>query len=327
MGLRVFLTGASGYLGGVLAERLSRLPEVDSITGIGRSTPRQTTVSRMSFLRLDVRSPDLGRAVAGHDVLIHAAGIVLWPVAMPERLRDEINLDGARNVGRAAVANNIRRVVHASSMAAYDPVLARGQTDISEDFPLGDGSSRFYYWNSKAGAEKALQEALAGSSVVLTHLRPIYIVGPRGLPLLKRYRENAVNFPRRNPRRQFIHEHDVADAFAQALLQDLPGAYNVVPDDYIRMKDVWRILGIRRVKTVPLSLARIVTWLRWRLLGSAIHPSWVEDVLVDFTGSNRKLRQAGWEPRYNSAQALEAAAQTAIVEAFEPSKTQPSANG
>lgn len=326
MGLRIFLTGASGYLGRFLAGHLSQLSEVESITGIGRSLPPQSNASRITYRRLDIRSPELADAVAGHDVLIHAAGIVLWPAQMSERERDEINLEGTRNVARAALLNKVRRVVYASSMAVYDPLQARGQTDLSEDFPLGNGSSPFYYWNSKACAEGILRDAFAGSAAVLTYLRPIYVVGPCNHPTLARYRANAVNFPGRNPRRQFIHEQDVASAFALAALQDLPGAFNVVPDDFIHMSDVWRILDIKPVPTVPVTLARFVAWLRWRFLHSPIHPSWVEDMLVDFTGSNRKLKQTGWAPRYGSASALESSLQTTGVEPIEPKRPQAGAS-
>jgi hypothetical protein len=42
-------------------------------------------------------------------------------------------------------------------------------------------------------------------------------------------------------------------------------------------------------------------------MGSPVHLSWVEDMLVDFTGSNAKLKAAGWQPRFNSEAALKSA--------------------
>lgn len=38
--MRVFLTGISGYLGGVLAEHLSHVPEIESVTGIDVVPPK-----------------------------------------------------------------------------------------------------------------------------------------------------------------------------------------------------------------------------------------------------------------------------------------------
>jgi len=304
--MRVFLTGANGYLGRVLTEHLARRPEIESITGIGLTRPPSSPSDKFKFIRLDIRSPELATTMAGHDAVIHTACVVLWPAKMPVKERDDINLNGTRNVARAALANQIPRFIHASSMAAYDPAQARGKSDITEEFPLGTGNSNYYYWNAKALAEPILSDILAGSTH-LTFFRPIYIIGPRNRGVVDSYRKNATRFPGCNPRRQFIHEDDVAAAFVQALFNDLPGTFNVVPDDFLQMNDVWKIVGARFVPTVPVPLARWITSLRWRYFGSPIHASWVEDMLVDFTGSNAKLKQAGWKPRYGSAEALRSA--------------------
>ena len=307
MSMRVFLTGASGYLGSVLAEHLSRLPEMERITGIGTRSPDASPPSGFRYLRMDIRSPDLPAVMAGHDVVIHAAAVVLWRARMPARERDDVNLNGTRTVAQAALHNGVQRFLHASSMAVYDPRLARGCSNVAEDFQLGQDDPYFYYWRTKAAAERIVRDVLSGSGTLLTLLRPIYIVGPRCRETVKSLRENAVNLLGHNPRRQFIHEDDVAAAFIQALRTEMPGPYNVVPDDFVRMDEVWRIVGAKRVLTVPLWLARWVTWLRWKYLGSAIHPSWVEDMLVDFTGSNARLKAAGWVPRHGSAEALRSA--------------------
>lgn len=302
--MRVFLTGASGYLGGVLTTHLARLPDVEGITGVALTAPKGPLPEKMRFLGMDIRSPDLSRVMVGHDIVIHTACIVLWPSTMDARERDAINLEGTQNVAETARANRVAQFVHVSSMAAYNPALAQGQTDVAEDFPLGDGRTDFYYWNAKAEGERLVTRTFTHSGTVLTRVRPIYIIGPRNWPLIRQYQKNAVNFPRCNPRRQFIHEDDVAAAIVHALRERLEGAFNVVPDDTVRISDVWRMVGARFVPTVPLWLAWLVTWVRWRYFRSPIHPSWVADMLVDFTGSNKKLKKSGWQPRFSSVQAL-----------------------
>jgi nucleoside-diphosphate-sugar epimerase len=307
MKMRVFLTGASGYLGSLLAERISQMPEVECVTGIASNVPTSPLPAKVKFVRMDIRSPGLAAAIAGHDVVVHTACIVLWSAKMSASERDDINLNGTRNVAQVALTHKVRRFVYASSMAVYDPVLVQGKTDVAEDFPLGKGHSPYYYWNAKALAERSLTELFAGSRTVLSMFRPIYIIGPRNRPTVQRYRENSIRFPGQDPRRQFIHEEDVAAAFVQAVRGDMPGAFNVVPDDFIHLSDVWKIVGARSTPTVPAWLAQWVTWFKWRWLGSPIHSSWVADILVDFTGSNAKLKKAGWQPRYGSAEALRSA--------------------
>src|SRR5438552_1513388 len=179
MPMKIFLTGASGYVGSLLAERLAALPEVESITGIALKPPTTPLPAKVKFREMDIRSPDLTQVMAGHDVVVHTACIVLWPAKMSASERDDININGVRKMAEAALANKVRRFVHACSMAVYDPMLARGKTAVAEDFPLGKGDSPYYYWNAKAEGERILTEVLGRSSTVVTFLRPIYIIGPR----------------------------------------------------------------------------------------------------------------------------------------------------
>ena len=307
--MRVFLTGASGYLGGVLVDHLLREPAVEAITGIGlRPTPGLKS-PKLNFIPLDVRSPAVRDAMKGHDVVIHAAAVVLWPARMSVEERDDINLNGTRNVAQAAHSLGIRHLIHTSSMGVYDPHRARGASGIDEDFPKGGEDPFFYYWSSKAAAEQIVRKTMEGSPTCTTYLRPIYIIGPKNRVTVRGLRQNAVRFPGYNPRRQFIHEDDVASAFLHALRHGLAGAYNVVPDDFMRMSEVWPAVGVARVMPVPVGLARWITWVKWRFFGSPVHPSWVQDILVDFTGSNARLKAAGWRPRHGSAEALKLAAE------------------
>jgi len=308
MGMRVFLTGASGYLGSVLARHLADLPEIDGITGVYNSTtPAAPASPKVEYIKMDLRSPDMARAMTGHDVVVHSAFIVLWLARMPARTRTDISINGTRNVANAAVSNRVRRFVYASSVAAYDGALIRGQANVGEDSPLGKGDAPLYYFNDKAAAEKLVSEIVGSSGITLTLFRPTYITGPTDHATVKGFRDNAVRFPGRDPRSQYVHEDDVASAFSQAVRADMPGAYNVVPDDYVRQSEMLQLIGAKSTLTVPVWLAHLVMHIRWRYLGSPTHPAWIDAMLGDVTFSNKKLRATGWAPRYSCADALRAA--------------------
>jgi len=305
MGMRVFLTGASGYLGSVLTTHLANLPEVNGITGTYNSTTPNPPVSpKVSYVQMDMRSPDLARAMAGHDVVIHTAFIVLWWARMPAATRDDICLNGTRNVANAAIGNRVQRFLYASSVAAYDPLLVTGKEGIDEDCPVGKGVSPQYYLNDKAIADTMLVDLLGSSGMTLTRLRPTFITGPHDRALAKSFHADRVFIPGKNPRIQFVHEDDVASAFVHALSRDMPGAYNVVPDDFLRLREAYRLLGVTSAPTVPAWLARLVAHIRWRYFGSGTHPMWLQALYGDTTFSNKKLRATGWAPRYDSAGAL-----------------------
>jgi len=305
--MRVFLTGVSGYLGGVLAEHFSRVQEIEKITGIDVVPPKNPFPGKVEFIRMDVRSPEVSSIMAGHEAVVHTAFIVLWPAKMSAAERNDINLNGTRNVAEAAAANRVRRFVYSSSDAAYDQYLLRGQTNVSEDFPLGEGDSPSYYCNAKAAIERMLTERLVPAGISLTMFRPGYIIGPRNTATIESLRGNAVKLLGHNPRSQYVHEEDVASAFTQAVLTDMPGAFNLDPDDYLRLSDVQKIIGVKYAPTVPKWLARLAMYLSWRYFGSPTHPSWLDVMLVDFTLSNARLKGTGWKPKYDSAGALRSA--------------------
>ena len=147
---------------------------------------------------------------------------------------------------------------------------------------------------------------LGPSGIVLTLFRMTYIIGPRNRVTVASFRNNPFRVPGKDPRAQFVHEDDVAEAFARALRTEMPGAFNVVPDDSIRYSEFYDIIGAKP-QTVPVWLVRLVTFIRWRYLGSPSHPSWALQTLDDSVASNAKLRATGWAPQYNCAEAVRAA--------------------
>lgn len=305
--MRVFITGVSGYLGSFLAEYLSEFPEVETITGISRTPPRQSLPPKVEFIPMDIRSPEIAGAIVGHDVLLHAAFMVFWTAKCSPAERDEINLYGIRNVAWAARQAGVQRFIHCSSIAAYDNFLASGREGITEEWPIGIGNSSLYYPNGKALAERVMTETLDGSDIPLTIFRPSFIIGPHDRTYIPGVRQNPIRYPGRNPRIQYIHEDDLGDAFLQAMRTDLPGAYNLVPDDCLRWSEILEILGVKLALPFPSWLVRGYMGFRWRYLGDRLHPDWYDTMLFDWVISNSKLRETGWAPRFSSADALRSA--------------------
>jgi nucleoside-diphosphate-sugar epimerase len=308
MGASGFLTGPSGYLGSVLADHLAKLPEVDYITGLyNATTPALPTSAKLNFIQMDIRSPDLVKAMAGHEIVIHSAFIVMWKASMTVERRDDINFNGTRNVAWAAIENQVKSFIYASSVAAYDLSLARGKDGVDEDFPIGKGDLHWYYPDSKALAERMLVEILGPSGIPLTSLRPCTVTGPHDREDVKNFHDNAMSGFGVDPRLQFVHEDDVVEAFIQAIFTNMPGVYNVVPDDFVRLSELNRLIGVKFAPRLPAWLARWVQYISWRYFGSNVHSSWVDIMMVDAVMSNARLRSTGWAPRYTSEAAVRSA--------------------
>jgi UDP-glucose 4-epimerase len=301
--MRVFLTGVSGILGGVIADRLARLPDVECITGIDVTEPKKSLPTKVQFTKVDVRAPEVTKIMVGHDTVVHTAIVMLWQAQMPSDVRRDINVNGAASIARAAAANHVGRFIHMSSTAAYDMPLLGHQTAVAEDFPLGRGNSNSYYCNDKAAAERAATEILDTTQTRLIILRPCGIGGPSFGRTARLLRDTASRRRGPEPLGQIVDEEDVAAACVQAVQSDIVGAFNVVPDGFIRMKEVWKITGAR-MTWMPTVCAILIAKMAWRYLGSPIHPSWVTASTTYFAMSNDKLKAAGWRPQYSSVEAL-----------------------
>ena len=78
--MRILLTGASGYLGEVLASRLMTMPQVEHVTGMDMLDPPRPLPASVEFLRMDIRSPELAQP----DEPVRATG---YPSAGTQRWR------------------------------------------------------------------------------------------------------------------------------------------------------------------------------------------------------------------------------------------------
>ena len=117
--------------------------------------------------------------VKGADVVVHLAFIIFGGL---EESRS-INLEGSRNVFEATVAAGAKRLVYASSVAAYgfhddNPEL------LTEDIPPR-GTDAFYYSAQKAELESVLAGTLSGGATDAYVFRPCIVAGPESLLLIE----------------------------------------------------------------------------------------------------------------------------------------------
>jgi UDP-glucose 4-epimerase len=112
-----------------------------------------------------------------------------------------------------------------------------------------------------------------------------------------------------DPRFQFVHEDDVIRSIAYVLEQNLAGVYNVAGDGLLPWSEVAHLCGKRTVPLTPFGTSAAL-W-PWKRLGLVDLPEEYLQLLRYGRGvDNRKLKDAGFEYEYTSAQAV-----TAFVEA------------
>ena len=322
--LTVAVTGPTGTFGFGLIPLLQADGRVKRITGVARRSfdPDEHGWSKMTYLQGDVRDPDsLQEAFSDADVVVHLAFMVVG--GSPEMTRS-INVEGTRNVFRAAAAAGARRFVYASSIAAYG-FHRDNPVGMTEDHPVRQ-ARRLFYARDKAEVEQMLQEEAHAHPDLDTYLlRPSIVVGPHTIggkaelpaPLaaaLRRVGGSPWRLPVPLPvvvpdvPVQLVHEDDVGRALVQCVVAaGPPGAYNIAADDVLSAVDIAREIGVLPIP-VPARPAHEIARLLARIPGLPSRVQWIEALsqpaVMDTTHAKLAL---DWAPRRSAREALRSA--------------------
>lgn len=322
MSLAVAVTGPTGEIGKPLMSELERRPEVGRVLGMARRPfdPSAEGWEKVSYRRGDIL--DRGSLAAlfdGADVAVHLAFAIF---GSREETR-KVNLEGTRNVFEVAIKSGVKRLVYASSVAAYGFHLDNPQP-LTEDVPAR-GSDSFYYSAQKAELEDLLDELLLGSALDAYVFRPCIVAGPRAtmlieqtvgavragdpLPLLRKGIEKLPLvkpvLPDPGMPIQLVHHDDVAQAMAAAICGDgPPGVYNLAGEGEVGVADIARELGWRSVPLpVPAVNAGAAAARRLTFASSKLEWATALDtpVLMDTAKARRDL---GWDPKHDAEETL-----------------------
>ncbi|MCI5055131.1 MAG: SDR family oxidoreductase [Flavobacteriales bacterium] len=130
----VLITGGAGFIGSNLCEELLQKGSVvlcvDNLsTGFYKNIESLEDHPNFQFLKIDITDFDaFSKACRGVDIILHQAALGSVPRSIDNPINtNKHNVDGFLNVLWAAVKNNIRRVVYASSSSVYgtEPTLPK----------------------------------------------------------------------------------------------------------------------------------------------------------------------------------------------------------
>jgi dihydroflavonol-4-reductase len=172
--VKVFLTGATGFIGSHVAHELARRGAALRVLTRPSSPMENLGGLSIESVQGDLANPEpLRRAIAGCDALMHvAADYRLW-VTDPKKMY-AVNVTGTRELLRIAREENVRRVVYTSSVATMG--FDSAGTVVDEQTPVSLGHMVGHYKRSKYLAEQeALSAARAGQEVMI--LNPTSPIG------------------------------------------------------------------------------------------------------------------------------------------------------
>jgi len=250
------VTGATGFVGGHLLERLAAAGQPFRCL-VRRNATRRALPAGVSTAEASLETGvGLDRALDGVSAVIHLAGVT-------KALRPEDYYTGnarATEVLAGAIAGTGIRLVHVSSLAAVGP--SPGGTPLDEDVAPHPFS---HYGKSKLEAETAVRAALPDAVI----LRPPVVYGPRDTDVFQILKSVARGFMFQigEGERHFsaIYVRDLADGLLVAARHPAASGrtYFLTHPDPLTWTALAgtaaRIMGrTARVVRIPVGLARAV---------------------------------------------------------------------
>jgi UDP-glucose 4-epimerase len=303
---RILVTGVQTYWGHRVARALEQRPEVETIIGVAPEDPRGE-FERAEYVKVGAQHALLRRIVqaARIDTVIDTR-LVVDSITTTPRLAHENNVIGTMNILAACSGRDstVRKFIFKSSTHYYGS---------EQDDPAFFTESMRRPHSPRTPIERDIVEAEAAiddfnekqPDTCVTILRCTNVLGAdvrtslRGLAELP-FVPAILGF---DPRLQFVHEDDVANALAHATERDLPGVFNVAADGVLVLSEIAALLGKPFLPLLPpwgtgLALAPL------RRVGVRIPPELMNLLRFGRGVDNRKLKATGFGYRYTTREAV-----------------------
>ncbi|HET8945307.1 MAG TPA: NAD-dependent epimerase/dehydratase family protein [Dehalococcoidia bacterium] len=321
--MKALVTGASGFIGSHIAERL--VARGDEVRALVRSSSDTRFLQGLGIelVQGDITdTQSLVQAIAGVDVVYHAAAMVTDWAPWSEFQR--VTVDGTRNVLAAAAGGGVPRVLYVSTDGVY--ALSAFKGVVTEESPL---EKRFgwldYYRRSKLAGERIAARYGDEGKIKVTIVRPGLVFGERdramfpGIVTFLKSSSSAYLGSGDNPL-PYVYVGDVADACILGATADaaIGRTYNVVSDEPVTQKQVYDTIadaaGLRRPRRhIPVRLiygmaAGMEAWclfVRRRKVHPEITRFGVILLAFDFREDASRLRsELGWVPQVQMQEAV-----------------------
>ena len=308
--MRVFVTGATGFIGSHLVPKL--ISRGHSVTGLARDPKKAEWLAKMGATpaagdvtdRESMREP-----MRGSDAVFHLAGWYAYGIRDRQRMV-AVNVDGARNTLEMAFEQGIPRIVHTSTVAAFGNT--RGFV-ADESYRAEKREAVSEYERTKWMAHYEVAEPLQRRGAPIIIVQPGVVIGPGDPSQIPTYyaiffRRMPVMFGAKSGV-TWAHVDDIAEGHVLALEKGKPGESYILagpPLTFRQAMQMWEtITGVPAPRVwLPGWLAGALSRLAGlmeraaglRLSFSAEELRTVADYTF-FGSADKAKRELGWQPR------------------------------
>jgi nucleoside-diphosphate-sugar epimerase len=295
------ITGGSGFLGNLIARRLAERGERVKVFDVWEDKTRPTEIE---FIQGDVCNRlGVREAMKGVDVVHHNAALV--PLTKSGGGFWQVNVEGSRMAAEEAAAAGVKSFVHMSSSAIFG---VPRQCPVNEATPLCPAET---YGRAKLAGEQAVRKACEKAGLQLIVIRPRTILGEGRLGIFQilfewiREGRNVYVMGRSDGLFQFVHAHDLMDAYMLALQHGKSATYNVGTDRFGSIREALEHLidyaGTgSKVKSLPagltISVLRLLDGLRLSPLAPWHYLTYGKPFYFDVSN----LLALNWRPKYSN---------------------------
>ncbi len=307
--MTVAVTGASGHIGGNLVRAL--LKQGRRVRVLVREDRRAIEGLDLEEVKGDIFDYEsLLRLTDGAETVYHCAALISI-VGSEGGLVYKTNIDGPENMVQACLENNVSRLVHFSSIHAFESDPVEGIID--ETRPLCINSGSMAYDRSKARGQTLVQNAVKEKGLNAVIVNPGGVVGPcdykpsrMGSVFLDIYNRTIPALI--DGGYNWVDVRDVVNGALSAEKQGRSGESYLLTGHWVHIRDVAELIGDmynRKVPTLALPswLAYLVAyptiWIS-KITGSTpkFTPSAVEALSMHRHISHEKAsRELGYRPR------------------------------
>lgn len=301
--MKVFLTGATGYIGNRIAHYL--VDKGITVHALVRSKKKNHLLEREGIVLFygDLTNNDaMIEAMLDCDAVIHSAAFAAIYTPTPQLFTD-INVKGSQQVFYAAKKNGVKKMVFISSAGVLGP---------SDGIPINEESERLLpyfneYEQTKAKAEQWLLNR-SSATLEVTALNLSRVFGPgqlteanAGTRLLKQVSEGWKVIPGDGKSiGSYVYIDDVVEACYQAIAKGKSGERYIIGGDNLDFNTYFEVAkkhtnAQQKMMHLPvwviMTASRVMKFLATFGVKPAITPSWVKRYMYDWVLDNTKAKE------------------------------------